>query len=147
MYTDEKKSHDAELEAAKQQKLETMQKLETGVRANESNLYADYDSSFESFTEGHILPKIINHRNTQLSHNAADDDIIEEIFELESEKPIIPLKKSKREKSSIRQLLESAVEVIPMALKKANPPVLAEKKARASLTGKDADFSFKMVCV
>jgi Golgi nucleoside diphosphatase len=145
MYMEERKNRDAELAAARQQKLESMEKLDATPKADESNHYPEYNSSFESFTESHSIPKIINHRTGQQSYHAEDDDIIEEIIETEPEKPIIPPKKSKREKSSIRQLLESAVEVIPMAVKKATPPVLATSKPSSSLSAKDADFSFKMV--
>ena len=141
LYISDRNNREAELEAAKLQKLNTI--------ANATNNH-DYDSSFESFQDLHYIPKV------KLKKASSKSSIIEEDIDYGIyEKPTNGndtnslLKKKKnsiKEKSSIRQLLESVVETIPKAIKKAPPPIFQDSIETPRMTLKDADLNFKLVC-
>ena len=141
LYISDRKTREAELEAAKLQKLNTI--------ANATNNH-DYDSSFESFQDVHYIPKV-KLKKSSLNSSIIEEDIDYGIYEKPTngnDRNSLPKKKknNKNENSSIRQLLESVVEIKPKAIKKASPSIFQDSIETSRMTLKDADLNFKLVC-
>ena len=137
----DQKNREAELEASKLQKLNTI---------SNAAIHNGYDSSFESFNDHHDFP-IMNQRRASSKSSVIEEEILERIQtdgpkrENDKNVPVMKINSSVPVKSSIRQLLNEAVETVPAAIKKASQPIVQGSKETPSLALKDAHLKFKLV--